>query len=84
MSLLTFQEGAIGFVRQHGAGTVIPSLTVYENLYYRTCLFASKRDTFDDIHKTCTSLLNRCGLEHRKNVQVIQLTVIIIVFRVGE
>jgi hypothetical protein len=64
------QKGAIGFVRQHGAGTVIPTLTVYENLYYRTCLFSSKRDSADEIHKTCTSLLIRCGLENRKDVTV--------------
>jgi hypothetical protein len=60
----------IGFVRQHGAGTVVPSLTVFENLYYRACLFASKKDGVLEIHKDCASLLDRLGLANRRDVLV--------------
>ena len=73
-TLLSPTLDGVGFVHQHGAGTVIDSLTVFENFYFRAALFSRAKDSYSVIVQEAEQMLARCGLVHRRDVIISSLS----------
>jgi ABC-type multidrug transport system ATPase subunit len=73
-TLLSPTLDGVGFVHQHGAGTVIESLTVFENFYFRAALFSRSKDSVSVIVQEAENMLERCGLVHRRDVIISSLS----------